>query len=96
MTIPGLIYFAMGVIIARILLDSTQTQGYRLMDWLNLVFNVSRITILWPLVLFMEKFEDWLKREPEVEIQFLMEKKVDGEFENAVPVLIPATGTRNN
>lgn len=59
MSIPGWIYLAMGAVLARILLNNTQTQGYRLMDWLTLVFDISRIIVLWPLVLFVEKVGEW-------------------------------------
>lgn len=61
MSIPEWIYFAMGAVIARILLDGTSTKGYRPLQWLQLVFDISRIVILWPLVLFVEKVEEWLK-----------------------------------
>jgi len=65
MSIPEWIYLAMGAVIARIILNGTQTQGYRPMDWIRLVFDISRIVILWPLVLFVEKIESWLNAEPQ-------------------------------
>lgn len=94
MSIPGWIYLAMGLVIARILLEGTQTRGYRPMDWFNLLFNIARIVALWPLVLFVERIEEWLKREPVM--QLVEEREPAGAFyegwqvENVLP--IPATG----
>ena len=58
---PVLIYLGMGVMIARILLDGTKTRGYNWLQWLQFMVNAARIVMLWPLVLFIEKFEIWLK-----------------------------------
>ena len=76
MSIPEWIYFAMGAVIARILLDGTKTKGYRTLEWLQLVFNISRIVILWPLVLFVEKIEVWLKHEPQAVANPVLEDQV--------------------
>jgi hypothetical protein len=65
MSIPEWIYLAMGVMIARILLDGTSTRGFSRMGWLQFIFNIVRIIILWPLVLFVEKVEAWLKPHPQ-------------------------------
>jgi hypothetical protein len=64
MSIPEWIYLAMGALIARILLDGTTTRGLGRLDWLRLIFNIVRIVFLWPLVLFIEKVEAWLKPHP--------------------------------
>ncbi len=63
MSLPELIYLAMGAIIARILLEKTSTKGFTTLQWLQFIFDILRILILWPLVLFLEKFEKWLKTE---------------------------------
>ena len=95
MTIPGFIYLAMGALLARILLDNTQTHAYRPIDWFKLAFDILRITMLWPLVLFTEKATEWLHREPKVEVPVIVLETTSAfqenwPFENPVP--IPATG----
>jgi hypothetical protein len=63
MSLPECIYLAMGAIIARIILDKTSTKGFSTLKWFQFIFDILRILILWPLVLFLEKFENWLKSE---------------------------------
>jgi hypothetical protein len=63
MEIAGWIYLGMGALLARILLDGTVTRGYSPLDWFRLVFDAARITLLWPLVLFIERIEGWFKKE---------------------------------
>lgn len=98
MSIPGLIYLAMGAVVARILLDGTLTQGYRTMEWFTLAFNIARIIFLWPLVLFIDRFEGYLKQEPAAAVPAVMIEESAGVFEepwqldSPVPVPIPATG----
>jgi hypothetical protein len=58
---PALIYIGMGLVIARIMLDGTSTRGFRWLQWLQFLVDAARIVLLWPLVLFLEKFEAWLK-----------------------------------
>jgi hypothetical protein len=58
---PALIYLGMGLMIARILLDGTSTRGFTWLQWLQYLVDAARIVMLWPLVLFIEKFESWLK-----------------------------------
>ena len=58
---PALIYIGMGLVIARILLDGTKTRGYKWLQWLQFLVDAARIVLLWPLVLFIEKLETWLK-----------------------------------
>ena len=58
---PALIYIAMGLVIARIMLDGTSVRGYKWLQWLQFLVDAARITLLWPLVLFIEKLEAWLK-----------------------------------
>jgi hypothetical protein len=64
MTPPALIYLAMGLIIARISLDGTKTRGWKWLQWLQFLVDAARITLLWPLVLFIEKLSSWLKSGP--------------------------------
>jgi hypothetical protein len=58
---PALIYIGMGIMIARILLDGTRVRGFTWLQWLQFLVDAARIVMLWPLVLFIEKFEAWLK-----------------------------------
>jgi hypothetical protein len=59
-SVPALIYIGMGLIIARIMLDGTHVRGFTWLQWLQFLVDAARITFLWPLVLFLEKFEAWL------------------------------------
>jgi hypothetical protein len=65
---PALIYIGMGVIIARILLDGINTRGFTWLQWLQFLVDAARIVMLWPLVLFIEKFEAWLKSDSTDEV----------------------------
>jgi hypothetical protein len=67
-SIPALIYLGMGVMIARIMLDGTNTRGYTWLQWLQFLVDAARIVMLWPLVLFIEKFEAWLKSDSSDEV----------------------------
>jgi hypothetical protein len=58
---PVLIYLAMGLMIARIQLEGVNTRGFTWLQWLQFLVDAARIVMLWPLVLFIEKFEAWLK-----------------------------------
>jgi len=58
---PALVYIGMGLVMARILLEGTDTRGYNWLKWLQFLVDAARIVMLWPLVLFIEKFESWLK-----------------------------------
>lgn len=58
---PALIYIAMGLVIARIMLDGTSVRGFNWLKWLQFLVDAGRIVMLWPLVLFIEKLEAWLK-----------------------------------
>lgn len=66
---PALIYLAMGLVIARILLDGTNTRGFTWLQWLQFLVDAARIVMLWPLVLFIEKFEAWLKSDSTDEVK---------------------------
>jgi hypothetical protein len=63
MSLPELIYLAMGAMIARIKLEKISTREFNRLQWLQYIFEILRITILWPLVLFIDQFEAWLKSE---------------------------------
>ncbi len=58
---PVLVYLGMGLIIARILLAKTNLRHLTLLEWLQFLVKAGSTVLLWPLVLFMEKFEIWLK-----------------------------------
>jgi hypothetical protein len=66
MEAPTLIYLGMGALIAMIMLDGTNTRQFRWLDWLKLLVDAARITLLWPLVLFVEKLKGWLSVSGEV------------------------------
>jgi hypothetical protein len=66
---PALLYLAMGLVIARILLENTTTRGFTWLQWLQFLVDAARIVMLWPLVLFMEKFESWLKSDSSDEVK---------------------------
>jgi hypothetical protein len=80
MTPPALVYLGMGLLVARILLDGTKTRGYSWLQWAQFLFNGARITLLWPLVLLIEKVEIWLKsgaESPALPVIFPAEKMVE-------------------
>ena len=58
---PALVYIGMGLVVARILLDGTNTRRFTWLEWLQFLVDAARIVMLWPLVLFIEKLESWLK-----------------------------------
>ena len=58
---PALIYLGMGLMIARIQLEGVNTRGLTWLQWLQFLVDGARIVMLWPLVLFIEKFEAWLR-----------------------------------
>ena len=66
---PALIYLWMGLVIARILLENTKTRSFTRLQWLQFLVDAARIVMLWPLVLFMEKFESWLKSDSNDEVK---------------------------
>ena len=58
---PVLVYFGMGLVTARILLESENLRGITWLQWLQFFVRAGSIVLLWPLVLFLEKFEHWVK-----------------------------------
>ncbi len=66
---PALIYIAMGLLMARIILDRKSTRGFNWLQWLQYLVDAARIVLLWPLVLFIEKFEAWLKSDSSDEVK---------------------------
>jgi hypothetical protein len=66
---PALIYLGMGLMIARIQLEGTRTRGFSWLQWLQFLVDAARIVMLWPLVLFMEKFEAWLNSDSGDEVK---------------------------
>ena len=61
-SIPLSLYIVMGLIIARIQLEKTNTHGYCWLQWMQFGVDVLRIVLLWPLVLFIEKSQSWLEK----------------------------------
>jgi len=66
---PALIYIGMGLMIARIQLGDTNIRGFNWLQWLQFLVDAARIVMLWPLVLFIEKFEAWLKSDSSDEVK---------------------------
>lgn len=66
---PALIYIGMGLMIARIQLGDTNTRGFTWLQWAQFLVDAGRIVMLWPLVLFIEKFESWLKSDSSDEVK---------------------------
>jgi hypothetical protein len=64
---PALIYIAMGALMARIMMDGTVTKGYSWLEWLRFLVRAASITLLWPLMLFVERLQAWLGTSPEGE-----------------------------
>ena len=56
-----LIYLGMGAMTAKIMLEGSNPRGKPAIDWLRYLVQAASITLLWPLFLFIEKFESWLK-----------------------------------
>jgi hypothetical protein len=65
MTPPTLVYLGMGLVVARIMLDGRQTRGLTWLQWLQYLVDAARITLLWPLVLLVEKVSTWLRAGPD-------------------------------
>jgi hypothetical protein len=56
-----LIYIAMGAVTAKILFEGDNPRNKTWLGWLQFLVRAGSIVLLWPLVLFLEKFEIWLK-----------------------------------
>jgi hypothetical protein len=65
---PVLIYLGMGLVVARILLDGIQPRRFTWLRWLQFLVDASRIVLLWPLVLFIDKLKIWLTPPSEDEV----------------------------
>ena len=63
----ALIYLGMGAMIAKIQLEGTNLRGKNWLEWLQYLVKAATVVLLWPLVLFLEKFEIWLKSTSEQE-----------------------------
>ena len=57
----ALIYIGMGAVIAKILFEVQHQPRKTWLEWLQFLVKAGSIVLLWPLVLFLEKFEIWLK-----------------------------------
>ncbi|MEI7850158.1 MAG: hypothetical protein WCK35_30485 [Chloroflexota bacterium] len=57
----ALIYIGMGAMIAKILVENPVQHKKTWLEWLQFLVKAGSIVLLWPLVLFIEKFELWLK-----------------------------------
>lgn len=58
---PVLVYLGMGLVSARILLEQEKLRGISTLQLLQFFVKAASIVMLWPLVLFIEKFEGWIK-----------------------------------
>jgi hypothetical protein len=59
-SIPLLIYAVMGIFVTRIQLDQVNPREYKWLQWLQFMVDVLKNVLLWPLVLFIEKSQQWL------------------------------------
>ena len=57
---PVLIYIGMGLVVARVQLDNTYLRGLKWLGWLQFLVKAGSIVLLWPLVLFIDKLQEWL------------------------------------
>ncbi len=64
---PLFIYAVMGIIVTRIQLDQVNPKGYSWLQWLQFMVDVLKNVLLWPLVLFIEKSQQWLESTAPVE-----------------------------
>lgn len=55
------LYLAMGAVVAHILLGKNRLRGVNWLTWLQFAARAGSIVFLWPLVLFIEKFQAWLQ-----------------------------------
>ncbi len=58
---PVLVYLGIGLASAKILLEGQQLRGIGTLQWLQFFVRAASIVLLWPLVLFIDKFEVWMK-----------------------------------
>lgn len=64
---PLFIYVVMGIIVTRIQLDQVNPRGYKWIQWLQFMVDVLKNVLLWPLVLFIEKSQQWLETTAPIE-----------------------------
>lgn len=62
-----LIYLGMGAVTAKIIFEGSSMRGKKWLEWLQVLVKAGSIVLLWPLVLFLEKFDIWLKSSSEQE-----------------------------
>ncbi len=62
---PLLVYLGMGIFMARILLEKTDLRNLNGLARAQFLVQAASIILLWPLMLFMEKMETWLKSHTE-------------------------------
>ncbi len=58
---PLIIYIVMGIVIARILLEKVNWRGQTWLEWLQSLVKAGSAVLLWPLMLFFDKVQDWLR-----------------------------------
>ncbi len=58
---PVLVYLGMGIMSARILLEGQTPRVWGFLVWAQYLVRAGSIVLLWPLALFLEKFEAWAK-----------------------------------
>ena len=66
-SIPLLIYAVMGIFVTRIQLEQVNPRGYKVLQWMQFVVDVLKNVLLWPLVLFIEKSQQWLESTAPIE-----------------------------
>lgn len=64
---PLIIYIFMGIFVTRIQLDQVNPRRYKWLQWMQFVVDVLKNVLLWPLVLFIEKSQQWLESTAPIE-----------------------------
>ena len=64
---PLFIYVVMGIIVTRIQLDQINPREYKWLQWMQFMVDVLKNVLLWPLVLFIEKSQQWLESTAPIE-----------------------------
>ena len=56
------VYIAIGIASAKMLMEKDQAKSAQFFGHIQFAVKASSIIILWPLVLFIDKFEDWIQQ----------------------------------
>lgn len=65
-SVPVMIYICLGLASAHMLLHTTGLRSLTLLGWLQFIVRAASAVLLWPLVLFQERLEEWLHTASEI------------------------------